>query len=281
MDHMRGRVCLVTGATRGLGRATATSLAALGARVVMLVRDVDAGARVRDAMAVESGSDDIAVVRLDLASLDSVREAAAVVSSRYEAIHVLVNNAGVNLSRRALSAAGLEMTFAVNHLGPFLLTELLRPILVASAPARVVTVTSWFERLGRVHFDDLQLERGYTAFRAYAQSKLANVLFTYELARRLAGTDVSANCVHPGLVATDLMRDLPRRLRVLYEPFLARPERAADAIVRLAVAPELDGVTGRYFDRGREGRSSGRSRNLAAARRLWEVSEALTRATSG
>lgn len=272
---MVGRVCLVTGATRGLGRATARSLAALGARVVLLVRDPAAGARVRDAMAAESGNDAIDVVRLDLASLASVRDAAATIAARHDAVHVLVNNAGVNLARRSLTVDGFEATLGVNHLGPFLLTRLLLPRLEAGAPARVVTVTSWFERLGRIHFDDLQLEHGYTAFRAYAQSKLANVLFTYALAERLDGRGVTSNCVHPGLVATDLMRDLPPRLRALYEPFLARPERAADAIVRCAADPTLVDVSGRYFDRLHEGRSSGTSHDPELRERLWSVSEQL------
>src|ERR671935_479990 len=194
---MRGRVCLITGANRGIGRATALELARLGATVVLLCRDAERCARAREEVRRESGNDKVTTVALDLASLASVREAAAEVARRFAAVHVLVNNAGVNRVRRAVSADGFEMTFAVNHLGPFLLTNLLVPLLRAGAPARVVTVTSRFERWGRIHFDDLQLARRYGATRAYTQSKLANVLFTYELAERLRGSGVTANCVHP------------------------------------------------------------------------------------
>jgi NAD(P)-dependent dehydrogenase (short-subunit alcohol dehydrogenase family) len=276
-DLMRGRVCVVTGATRGLGRATAHGLARQGARVVLMVRDVVAGSRVSQEIVRQTRNDDIGFIPLDLASFESVRRAAAVMHERFDAVHVLVNNAGVNLARRAESEDGHEMTLAVNHLGPFLLTRLLEPLLRAGAPSRVVTVTSGFERLGRIHFDDLDLRRGYNGIRAYTQSKLANVLFTYALAERWQGSGVTANCIHPGLVATDLMRDLPRWMRALYESFLSTPERAAVPIVRLASAPELWAVTGRYFDRTREALSSRRSYDIDARERLWRVSEQITR----
>jgi retinol dehydrogenase-14 len=274
---MRDRVCVVTGATRGLGRATALGLARKGARVVLMVRDVTAGSRVSREIAHQTGNADITFIPLDLASFASVRRAAAAMRERFDAVHVLVNNAGVNRARRAESEDGHEMTLAVNHLGPFLLTRLLEPLLRAGAPSRVVTITSGFERLGRINFDDLDLRRGYNGLRAYTQSKLANVLFTYALAERLEGSGVTANCIHPGLVATDLMRDLPRWMRALYEPFLATPERAAAPIVRLASAPELWVVTGRYFDRTREALSSRRSYDRDTRERLWRVSEELTR----
>jgi NAD(P)-dependent dehydrogenase (short-subunit alcohol dehydrogenase family) len=167
------------------------------------------------------------------------------------------------------------MTLAVNHLAPFLLTHLLLPQLRAAAPSRVVVVASALERLGRIDFDDLQLARRYGATRAYTQSKLANVLFTYELAERLRGSGVTANCVHPGLVASDLMRDWPRALRRLWEPFLRTPAEGARPIVRLAAAPELAAVTGSYFDRERPARSSRRSYDVAAREQLWHESAAL------
>jgi NAD(P)-dependent dehydrogenase (short-subunit alcohol dehydrogenase family) len=270
---MLGRVCLVTGGNRGIGRATALGLARLGATVVLLGRDDVRLARAREEIARTSGNDDISCIRLDLGSLASVREAAAEVMPRFESVHVLVNNAGVNLRRRATSVDGHEMTFAVNHLGPFLLTMLLLPRLRASAPSRIVTVTSKYERWGRIEFGDLGLTRRYTAFRAYSRSKLANVLFTYELADRLRGSEVTANCIHPGLVATDLMRDLPRWLRSLYEPFLLTPERAARFVIRLAASSELEGLSGRYFERDHEARSSRQSYDEQLRTRLWRVSE--------
>ena len=286
---LRGRVCLVTGANRGIGRATAAALARLGATVVMLARDARLAAAAREAVARESGSERVSVVPADLASFSSIRAAAGEVAARFEAVHVLVNNAGVNLARRQVSADGVELTLAVNHLAPFLLTHELLPLLrrgAADGGARVVTVTSEFERFGRVAFGNLQGERRYVGLLAYTQSKLANVLFTYELAARLAGTGVTANCVYPGLVATDLMRDrlLFRApwLRALWGRVLLSPEAGAKASVYAASAPEVRGVTGRCFDRrGREVRTSRRSYDVVARERLWRVSEELTGVGSG
>ncbi|MFN2564206.1 MAG: SDR family oxidoreductase [Gemmatimonadaceae bacterium] len=280
---MRGRVCLVTGANRGLGKATANGLARLGATVLMLARDPMRAARASDDVRRESGNADVSYLVVDLGSLASVRSAAEDVARRYAAIHVLVNNAGVNLRRRAVSVDGFEMTLAVNHLGPFLLTNLLVPLLRAGAPSRVVNVTSWFERLGRIDFDDLHAERRrYGALRAYYQSKLANALFTYELAERLAGTGITVNCVDPGLVATDLLRDRawwsPQWLRPVWRTFLLSPERAARAAIDVASAAELAGVTGQCFGiRGRPKRTSRRSHDLATRHWLWRVSTELTR----
>ena len=243
--------------------------------MVLLCRDADRCERARDEVRRASDADDVSAIPVDLASIPSVRAAAAEVAHRHAAVHVLVNNAGVNLTRHAVSAAGVEMTFATNHLGPFLLTNLLLPLLRRGAPSRVVTVTSTFERLGRLDLRDAdELRRGSGLF-AYARSKLANVLFTYELAERLAETGVTANCVHPGLVATDLMRDWPRALRRLWEPFLLTPKQGAAPVVWAATAPELEGTTGRYFARMRETRSSGRSRDPELRKRLWRASEEL------
>jgi NAD(P)-dependent dehydrogenase (short-subunit alcohol dehydrogenase family) len=279
---MRGRVCLVTGANRGLGKATALGLARQGATVVMLGRDADRVALASDDVRRESGNPDVSYLVVDLASLASVRAAADELARRFSAIHVLVNNAGVNLARRAVTADGFEMTLAVNHLGPFLLTNLLLPLLSAGAPSRVVNVTSWFERFGRIDFDDLHAERKrYGALAAYYQSKLANALFTYELAERLAGTGVTVNCVDPGLVATDLLRDRawwnPRWLRPLWRRFLLSPDRGARAAIYAASAPELTSVTGRCFRAHRRAtRTSDRSRDATLRKRLWDESARLS-----
>ncbi|MGQ0646919.1 MAG: SDR family NAD(P)-dependent oxidoreductase [Gemmatimonadaceae bacterium] len=283
-EYMKGRVCVVTGANRGLGKATALGLAKRGATVVMLCRDARSGATASDEIKRDSGNESVSVIVADLASFDSIRRAAAEVGARHGVVHVLVNNAGVNPARRARSADGIEMIFAVNHLGPFLLTNLLLPLLHLgvsdSRDARVVTVTSEFERFGRVTFDDVQRERGYIGLLAYTQSKLANVLFTYELAARLAGSGVTATCVYPGLVATDLMRDRlwwrPRWLRTLWNRVLLAPEAGAAASLYAATAPELRGVTGQCIDRrGRRVRTSGRSHDRATRERLWRLSEGM------
>jgi NAD(P)-dependent dehydrogenase (short-subunit alcohol dehydrogenase family) len=284
---MRGRVCLVTGANRGLGKATALGLARQGATVLILGRDAMRVALASDDVRRESGNPDVSYLVVDLGSLASVRSAAAEVARRFAAIHVLVNNAGVNLRQGVVSADGIEMTFAVNHLGPFLLTNLLLPQLRAGAPSRVVNVTSWFERLGRIDFDDIcGTERRYAPLRAYYQSKLANALFTYELADRVAGTGITVNCADPGLAVTDLLRDRlwwrPRWLRPIWRAFLRSAERAARAAIYAASSPDVAGVTGRCFGvSGRPKRTSRRSYDAATRERLWRVSADLTGLASG
>jgi NAD(P)-dependent dehydrogenase (short-subunit alcohol dehydrogenase family) len=216
----------------------------------------------------------------DLSSQESIRQLAQDFADRYGRLHVLINNAGVFISRRTLTVDGIETTFAVNYLAPFLLTNLVLEVLKASAPARIVNVTSSGERSGTIDFEDLQGERKYGGIRAYNQSKLAMVLFTYELAKRLEGTGVSANCVHPGVVATNLGRGnggffgfLTRLMR----PFFSSPEKGAETPIYLASSPEVEGVSGKYFAKGAEARSSERSYVEATGRGLWQVSEELTK----
>ncbi|HUF28332.1 MAG TPA: SDR family oxidoreductase [Gemmatimonadaceae bacterium] len=274
---MRGLVCLVTGATSGIGRATALDLARRGATVVLAARDPARAESVRAEIHAETGNPDIAIVPLDLASLASVRTAAVDVQRRFAALHVLINNAGMHATRRLETIDGFERTIAVNHLGPFLLTTLLLPRLRSSASSRIITISSWFERFGRISFDDLDGARRFSPFRAYFQSKLANLLFTFELARRLDGSGVTANAMHPGLVATRLLRGFPAPLRRSYEWLLLTPEQGARTVVRLASAPDVAGLSGRYFGPGgREATPSRRARDPAVAARLWELSERLT-----
>jgi len=283
---MRDRVCVVTGANRGIGRATAAGLAAAGAHVLLLCRSRESGERAAAEIARSTGNAALEVIAVDLATQSSIRDAAAHIDARHEAIHVLVNNAGVNLPRRTLTADGRETTLAVNHLAPFLLTTLLLPVLARGArpgrSARVVTITSMFERFGRMHFDDLDRRRRYVGLLAYTQSKLANVLFTRALAQRVAARGITATCADPGLVATDLMRArlwyrIPL-LRALWRPRLADPETGARAVLLAAASPTLEGITGECIDRrGRIVRTSRRSRDAGAAERLWRVSEELTR----
>jgi NAD(P)-dependent dehydrogenase (short-subunit alcohol dehydrogenase family) len=284
---MRGRVCLVTGANRGLGKATALGLARQGATVVILGRDAHRVALASEEVRRESRNPDVSSFVVDLGSLASVRKAAEEIGRRFSAIQVLVNNAGVNLRRGVLSPDGIEMTFAVNHLGPFLLTNLLLPQLRAGAPSRVVNVTSWFERFGRIDFDDIcGTERRYGPLRAYYQSKLANALFTYELAKRLTGTGVTVNCVDPGLAATDLLRDRiwwnPRWLLPVWRTLLLSPDRAARAAIYAASSPDVAHVTGRCFGvSGRPKQTSRRSYDAGSRERLWRVSADLSGLASG
>ena len=277
---MRGRVCIITGANRGIGRATALGLARLGATVVIVGRDAEQCIRARDEIRSASANASVSYLTMDLGSLASVRSGAAELARRFPAIHVLVNNAGVVVARRAVSPEGFEMTLAVNHLGPFLLTNLLLPLLQAGAPSRVITVTSMFHRLGRIAFDELGAGGRYRPLRAYNQSKLANVLFTRSFARRLAGSGVSATCVDPGLVRTDLLRDSawwnPRWLQVIWRRFLLRPDTAARRVIHAATSAEVAEVSGVCFGKsGRIVRTSARSRDEAVGERLWRESARL------
>jgi NAD(P)-dependent dehydrogenase (short-subunit alcohol dehydrogenase family) len=219
----------------------------------------------------------------DLASQSSIRTLAQDVHRRTDRLHVLINNAGVICLTRRLSVDGIETTLAVNHLAPFLLTQLLEDLLLAGIPSRVVTVASGAHRVGKIDFDDLQGERRYSGFLAYAQSKLANVLFTYELSRRLSGRQLTANCLHPGAVDTHLWRESRGLLHLAIRaarPFFLTAEQGAAGLIDLASSPALEGVSGKYFAKGREVRSSRASYDTDGARRLWEVSASLTRATA-
>jgi NAD(P)-dependent dehydrogenase (short-subunit alcohol dehydrogenase family) len=276
MVDLLGRVCVVTGATRGLGLATATALAQMGAKVIMLGRDRERGeAMAQRVRAAAAPGADAFFVRMDLASIASVCAAAAEIAAEHGAIHVLVNNAGVHLRSRALSVDGFEMTWAVNHLGPFLFTGQLMPQLRAARVARVVTVTSQFAKLGRVIPADIGTERVSSGLRAYCDTKLANMLFTRELARQLEGSGVVANCVHPGLVATELMREWPKWMRLTWEWALRSPENGARPVVRLAALPGLAGVSGAYFVRGRRASFPRRARREALGAELWSESARL------
>jgi len=272
---MDGRVCVVTGATNGIGKETALGLARLGATVVIVARNVERAARTANEIERETGNKNIEMVIADFASLAAVRAAASEIARRHRAVHVLVNNAGRASNQRMVSTDGFEMTFAVNHLAPFLFTRELLPLLRAGAPSRIVNVASAGERNGPMRFDDLQSERNYRGFNAYAMSKLANVLFTYELASQLADTGVTANCLHPGAVATDLLRQIPKLLFALIFPFLLTPAKGARTVVFLAASPSVEGVSGGYFQKCRAARSSRRSYDVETRKRLWDVSEAM------
>ena len=277
---MAGRTCLVTGATSGIGKATATALARLGAEVVLVARDPAKGQATVAELRAATGNSRVELLLADLASQASIRHAAEQVKRTHQRLHVLVNNAGGYWATRHLTPDGLELTFALNHLAYFLLTTLLLEPLRTSAPARIVNVTSSAQAFGRLHLDDLQFQRRYRGQAAYNQSKLANVLFTYELARRLEGTGVTVNCAAPGVTRTNFGRDdsgpVMRLLTPLARPFMRSPEQGADTPVWLASSPEVEGVTGRYYASRRARRSSRRSYDTELARRLWQVSEELT-----
>jgi NAD(P)-dependent dehydrogenase (short-subunit alcohol dehydrogenase family) len=279
LSGMTGRVCVVTGASRGIGRATAESLGRLGATLELVCRRREDGETVASAIAKGGTCPVPGVVEADLSSQAAVRAAALEIRGRHPAIHVLINNAGLVARERGETVDGHESQLAVNHLAPFLLTGLLLPSLRAGAPSRVITVSSTTHQGAAIDFDDLQSRREYDSAEVYAATKLMNVLFTYELARRLRGTGVTANCLHPGAVATRLLADYMRVPLVggaLARTFGITPDEGADTVVYLAAAEEVAGVTGKYFTNRRETRSSPVSHDEAVARRLWEESERLT-----
>ncbi len=276
---MKDKTCLVTGANSGIGRATARGLAKMGAAVVMVCRDSARGGEARAEIKATSNNPSIDLMIADLSSQASVRQLAQEFKEKYQQLHVLVNNAGLAPMKRSLTVDGLETTFAVNHLAPFLLTNSLLNMLKASAPSRIINVSSSAHMRTRMEFDDLQSEKNFSMFRAYSQSKLANVLFTYELARKLKGTGVTVNALHPGVVRTNLGRDATGIVRLgfsVIQPFIKTPEQGAATCVYLASSPEVEGLTGKYFVNKKEVSSSKESYNEAVARRLWEVSEQLT-----
>lgn len=277
---MLGKTVVITGANSGIGKATAVQIAKMGATVVMACRDKQRGESALAEVKAASKNPAVHLMILDLASQSSVRAFASEFESRYRRLDVLVNNAGVALSKREMTDDGTVATFAVNYLSPFLLTNLLLPRLVASAPSRIVNLTSALHFKAHLDFKDLQAKKHYKESRAYAESKLAIVLFTYELARRLKVTGVTANCVNPGAVATNLSRGdagLFGAVLLVTSPFLAAPENGAETPVYLASAPELAGVTGKYFVDKKQQVSSHESYDLLEAKRLWDVSLTLTK----
>jgi NAD(P)-dependent dehydrogenase (short-subunit alcohol dehydrogenase family) len=283
MSDMEGKTVVVTGGSSGIGLETAASLAARGARVVLTARNADKGRAAVASLGQRLGADaQVQLVVFDLADLSSVRKGAAEVLEQAPRLDVLVNNAGVILSERAETVDGFEATFATNHLGPFLLTNLLLDRMKASAPSRVVTVASSAHSSARtgLPFDDLQSERHYRAMRVYGQSKLANILFTLELARRLSGTGVTANSLHPGTVRTGYGRDGDARGLLAFgitisSPFFLSPARGASTSVYLASSPDVEGVSGEYFVKCRPKQPRRWAQDPDAARRLWQVSEQL------
>ena len=277
-DALRGRVVVVTGSNTGIGKETALGLARMGASLVLGCRDSDKSRDAVAAIAANSGNADVRLFPLDLADGASIRAFAARCASELPRLDVLVNNAGVSPLRRAVTKDGFEATFGVNHLGTFLLTRLLVPLLEKSAPSRVVVVASHLHLRGRMVWDDLEFaKRNYSAMAAYNASKLANVLFTKALAARLVGTGVTANCLEPGFTRTELARDVPRAFRpllwLLYR-FAKTPAEGARMSITLASAPELGATSGAYFDKGRPARAHVMAEEIEPQERLWKLSEA-------
>ena len=275
---MGGKVVLITGGTSGIGRAAAAALAAMGAEVVVTGRDRERGEAAVEEIRRDSGNERVSLVLADLSVQAEVRGLAEEFRERHDRLDVLVNNAGLVQSRRVETPDGLELTLAVNHLAPFLLTDLLLDLLKKSAPSRVITVSSEARRRASIDFDDLQSERRYRGFPVYGMTKMANILFTYELAERLEGTGVVANCLHPGAVSTNFAQNNRGPIALLFrlfKPFMRSPEQGADTLVYLASSPEAGELNGKYLTDRKEV-SPAEPRDETSQKRLWEVSEELT-----
>ncbi len=276
---MRGRTCVITGANTGIGKAAAEALAALGAHVIMICRNRERGERAKnDIVRTAAGGGQAGAVELFIADLSSqaeVRGVARDVLALHPRIDVLINNAGVALNNRELTVDGIERTFAVNYLAYFMLAHLLLPGLRAAGNARIINVASGAHARGRIEFDNLQGERSYSNWQMYSSSKLEDVMFTFMLARRLAESGITVNALHPGVVATEIWRQIAI-VRIISGWFMLSPEKGARTTVYLAASPDVEGVTGKYFDKCEPARTTKLSRDEATQERLWDASVALT-----
>ena len=275
---MKGRVCLITGANSGIGKETAKALAKINATVVMVCRNKERGEEAQKEVIQQTGNQKIDLFLCDLSSQEDIRKLVQEFKNKYSDLHVLINNAGVMLKKRVLSVDGIEMNFAVHVLAPFLLTNLLLDFLKKSAPSRIINVASAAHKRATIDFDDLQSEnKKYRLFAVYGISKLAEVLITYELSRKLEGTGVTANAVHPGVVNTNLGRDQSKFSQWFARKFFKNPEEGAQTSIYLASSPEVEGITGKYFVNKQPKDSSEESYNKDYARKLWHVAEEMTK----
>ncbi len=273
---MRDKVCLITGASSGIGLVTALELAKRGAAVVMVNRDPARGERARAEVAAKSGSENIELILCDLSSQRQIRDLAAEFKRRHGRLDVLINNAAIVPAKRSLTEDGLEKQFAVNHLAYFLLTGLLLDTLKASAPSRIVSVSSGMHRQATVDFENLQAEKSYEPMKQYALTKLLNLLFAFEAARRLQGTGVTSNALSPGFTATNIGREYSFVTRSVMRLAAQSKEKGAETSIYLASSPEVEGITGKYFDKKAEAEASTEARDPDKARMLWALSEKLT-----
>jgi NAD(P)-dependent dehydrogenase (short-subunit alcohol dehydrogenase family) len=275
-DNMIGKVCLVTGGTNGIGKATAQALAQMGATVVIVGRDAQKVAQVGKEIREASGNQNVDWLLADLSSQQDIRRLVTEFKSKYSQLHVLINNAGGTFMTRQLSVDGIEMTFALNHLAYYLLTNLLLDTIKASTPARIINVSSDAHSGGKIEFDNLQGERSYSGIGPYGNSKLANILFTNELARRLEGTGVTVNALHPGLVSTGFGKNNPgliMKIMGVIIPLIARsPEKGAATSIYLVSSPAVQNITGKYFVDCKVIQPASQAIDMVVARKLWDVS---------
>ena len=280
---MQGKICMVTGANSGIGKATALGLAKMGATVVMVCRNLAKGEESQREIQQQSGNEAVDLLIADLSSQQAIRQLAQEFQQRYSQLHVLVNNAGGAVPERQLSVDGIEMTFAVNFLASFLLINLVLDTIKASTPARIINVSS-DAQTNYIHLDDLQRTKKYRIFQAYGEAKTALMLFTYALAQKLKGTGVTVNALHPGVVATNFMdhavtpfaQPFARPLISIFKRFLINSEEGAKTSLYLATSPEVEGVTGKYFEKCKERPSVPISYDKSLQQQIWKIGEELT-----
>lgn len=271
--ELQGKICVITGATSGIGKETAKAIAAKGATVVLPIRDSLKGDILKDEILEQTPGAKIDLMHCNLGSFDSIRNFVKEFRNKYDKLHLLINNAGIWETKRNLSEDGVEMNFAVNHLAPFLLTNLLLDTIKNSAPARIVSVSSEAHRTGKINFADVELEKGFSSFKSYSQSKLANILFTKKLSQLLKGTGITANCLHPGVVSTSLFEKMPKIITGLMKPFMLTPAKGAETSIYLATSPEVEKTSGEYFVKKKSKKPAPEALRQDVANKLWDISE--------
>ncbi len=270
---LKGKTAIITGATSGIGKVTALAIARKGAHLVLPVRNIEKGEALKEEIKQQTGSKAVELMSCDLASLDSIRSFVKQFLEKYDRLDLLINNAGLWESKRKESADGVEMNFAVNHLAPFLMTNLLLDLIKKSAPARIVNVSSTAHKYAKMNFADIEGKKGWSSMKSYAQSKLANIFFTRKLAHELAGTGVTVNCLHPGVVSTRLFDNMPGLFRRIFGLFMISPEKGAETSIFLATSPEVEGISGAYYKKKKMAKTTRHAEDMKAADMLWEVSK--------
>lgn len=276
---LQGKIAMVTGASSGIGKVTARELAGLGANVIMVCRNQEKAEKAKKEIIASTGNSNVNLLIADLSLLEEVKRCAGEFNARFPKLDILVNNVGMMPGKRTLTAEGFEISWATNHLAPFLLTNLLLEKMQAAESARIVNVSSEAHRLGQLSFQDLSCPNKYTAFTAYCDSKLANILFTNELTRRLELTNITANALHPGIVSTNFGQENSGSFKYLFQlarPFMTTPEKGARTSIYLAASPHTAGLSGCYFSKMKPIKSAGITYNPNISQRLWTLSEIQT-----
>lgn len=270
------KTAIITGATSGIGKETAIALAQKGYQLVLPVRNPEKGQQLKASIEQHASVEPITIMPCDLESLQSVRDFAEAFISQHKTLDLLINNAGIWETKHKRSKDGFEKNFAVNHLAPFLLTHLLLECLQQTPQARIINVASEAHRVGKIHFEDIHFSRGFGSMKSYAQSKLANILFTRKMAQQLNGKGTTVNCLHPGVVATRLFDKFPAPLSFLFRPFMRSPRQGAQTSIYLASSPEVAHISGAYFSNSKMRKPAPHARSQNTADRLWDLSLKLT-----